>query len=73
MKKKYKIEIEGDLCVISWNGFNIYGDQKSRDEVSRLMHLEDRLAWFEQEYKERANELSRRQQDKEDQERRHPA
>ncbi len=53
MKHTYTIEIEGDLCAISWNGFNIYGDEKSRDEVRRLMHLESRLQWFEREYQER--------------------
>jgi hypothetical protein len=51
MRKKYEIEIEGDLCGISWNGFNIYGDKKSQNEIARLIHLESRLQWFEREYK----------------------
>lgn len=44
--KKLNAEISG----VSWGGFNVAGDRKSIDEVRRLMHLEDRLRWFEREY-----------------------
>ena len=39
------------LSGLSWNGFNVAGDTKSMTEVRRLMDLEDRLKWFEREYK----------------------
>jgi hypothetical protein len=44
--------LDADLSCLSWNGFNIAGDRKSIDEVQRLMHLEERLAWFERHHKE---------------------
>jgi hypothetical protein len=31
---------------ISWNGFNLYGDLKSIQEVQRLMHVEARYQYF---------------------------
>lgn len=39
-------------ALLSWNGFNVYGDSKTVKEVSRLLHLADRLAYFEKEIKE---------------------
>ena len=31
-----------ELSAISWNGFNLFGDKKSIDEVKRLMTMEAR-------------------------------
>ena len=31
-----------ELSAISWNGFNLFGDKKSIDEVERLMNMEAR-------------------------------
>jgi hypothetical protein len=44
--------LDQELSGLSWNGFNLAGDRKSIDEVRRLMHLEERLRWFEEHYKE---------------------
>jgi hypothetical protein len=41
-----------EFIGISWNGFHVAGDKKSIDEVRRLMHLEERLRWFERHHKE---------------------
>jgi hypothetical protein len=34
---------------ISWNGFNLFGDQKSIDEIRRLIHVEDRAKYLQRE------------------------
>jgi len=39
-------------ALLSWNGFNVYGDSKTVKEVHRLLYLADRLAFFEKEIKE---------------------
>lgn len=44
-------QLDTNICGISWNGFNVAGDNKSVEEVKRLMHLQDRLAWFEDAYR----------------------
>jgi hypothetical protein len=36
--------------AISWSGFNLLGDEKSIAEVKRLMHRDERCAWFEDAY-----------------------
>lgn len=40
-----------DASAVSWGGFNVFGDAESIAEVQRLMHCEDRMKWFEREYK----------------------
>ncbi len=51
-------QLDTDLSGLSWNGFNIAGDRKSIEEVQRLMHLEERLQWFEKGYIELTHTLS---------------
>lgn len=36
---------------LSWGGFNLSGDARSIGEVRRLLNQEDRLRWFEAEYR----------------------
>lgn len=32
-----------ELTAMSWNGFNLFGDKKSIDELQRLMTMEARV------------------------------
>ena len=36
-------QMNADISVISWGGFNLAGDRESIGEVCRLMHQESRL------------------------------
>jgi len=39
------------VCGISWGGFNLSGDSKSIREVRRLLLQQERLAYFEEQYR----------------------
>lgn len=43
-------KLDAEISAMSWNGFNLFGDKKSINELERLMYCEVRLKWFEREY-----------------------
>lgn len=53
-------ELGAELSAVSWNGFNLFGDRKSIDELKRLMHTEARVDALVSRLKEyEARELAR--------------
>jgi hypothetical protein len=50
IKKILYIPKEGVLSGISWNGFNLLGNEQSIAEVRRLMHNSENLQMYEKSY-----------------------